>query len=154
MKLIRGRRAGRNRATRTAATRNRAETAKASATHTAGASSAPRKPATSLKLDFPLVTMNVRAPDLRMPQAGLDQAVHVVQTHVMQTARALLPPAERVGYYAGLGAITAVGLMEWPVAAAIGAGTVIARRAVRSGPLGLGADCGGTGGHANGHIDG
>ncbi len=42
-----------------------------------------------------------------------------------------LPPAERLAFYGGLGALAVVGALEWPVAAAIGAATVIARRSRR-----------------------
>jgi hypothetical protein len=40
-----------------------------------------------------------------------------------------LPPPERLAFYGGLGAAAVVGVIGWPVAAAIGVGTAIARRA-------------------------
>jgi hypothetical protein len=51
---------------------------------------------------------------------------------VKQTVRAAekvgasLPPPQRLAYYGGLGAMAALGALEWPVAAAIGAGMWIA----------------------------
>ncbi len=42
-----------------------------------------------------------------------------------------LPPPERMAFYGGLGALAAVGVVEWPVAAAIGAAAVVARRSRR-----------------------
>jgi hypothetical protein len=44
-------------------------------------------------------------------------------------AKTFLPPPERLIYYGGLGALAMLGFIEWPVAAAIGAGTMIAQRA-------------------------
>jgi hypothetical protein len=46
-------------------------------------------------------------------------------------AASLLPPPRELVFYTGLGALGALGLVEWPVAAAIGAGTMIARRSAR-----------------------
>jgi hypothetical protein len=43
----------------------------------------------------------------------------------------MLPPRRELVYYTGLGALAGVGLVEWPVAVAIGAGTAVARRAAR-----------------------
>ncbi|WUH89482.1 hypothetical protein OG900_04480 [Streptomyces sp. NBC_00433] len=42
-----------------------------------------------------------------------------------------LPSPERLAFYGGLGALALVGAVEWPVAAAIGAATVVARRGKR-----------------------
>lgn len=44
-----------------------------------------------------------------------------------------LPPPGRLAFYGGLGAAAVFGLIDWPVAAAIGIGTVVARRAVGRG---------------------
>jgi hypothetical protein len=38
----------------------------------------------------------------------------------------VVPPPERVVYYAGLGVLAAVGLVEWPLAVAVAAGHVLA----------------------------
>lgn len=42
-----------------------------------------------------------------------------------------LPPADRLAFYGGLGVAAVLGAIDWPVAAAIGIGTVIARKAGR-----------------------
>jgi hypothetical protein len=44
------------------------------------------------------------------------------------TARQYLPPTSHLAFYTGLGLIAAVGVVEWPVAAAIGVGTAVAHR--------------------------
>ncbi len=40
-----------------------------------------------------------------------------------------LPPPDRMVFYSGLGLAAVVGVLDWPVAAAIGIGAVVARRA-------------------------
>jgi hypothetical protein len=87
-----------------------------------------RLPSVSMPhLSMPSIRMRaVRDPAVRAVQASRREVAHagrVVGSH--------LPPPERVAYYAGLGFLAVVGLIEWPVAAAIGAGTVIAQRAGR-----------------------
>jgi hypothetical protein len=42
--------------------------------------------------------------------------------------RSYLPPMERLVYYGGLGAAAVIGVLEWPVAAAAGAGVWVATR--------------------------
>ncbi|MCW2861603.1 MAG: hypothetical protein JWP48_3311 [Actinoallomurus sp.] len=42
-----------------------------------------------------------------------------------------LPPPERLVFYGGLGIAAVLGAIDWPVAAAIGLGTMIARRTGR-----------------------
>jgi hypothetical protein len=43
-----------------------------------------------------------------------------------------LPPPERLAFYGGLGIAAVLGAIDWPVATAIGLGTMIARRTGRS----------------------
>ncbi len=43
-----------------------------------------------------------------------------------------LPPPERLAFYGGLGIAAILGAIDWPVAAAIGVGTLMARRAGRA----------------------
>jgi hypothetical protein len=45
---------------------------------------------------------------------------------VLGTVR--LPPLDSLAWYGGLATLAAIGLMEWPVAAAIGAGHLIAQQ--------------------------
>jgi hypothetical protein len=43
-----------------------------------------------------------------------------------QALRAYLPPTQRLAYYGGLGLMAAVGVLDWPVAAAAGVGVWVA----------------------------
>lgn len=57
-------------------------------------------------------------------------ATGLVQTPIA-VARHVLPAKGGIPLYAGLGALAAVGVIEWPVAAAAGAGYALARRWTR-----------------------
>ncbi|MEV6982863.1 hypothetical protein AB0M95_16600 [Sphaerisporangium sp. NPDC051017] len=82
-------------------------------------------------MDTPVVSVSVHRPHMpRMPRLmGGTRRRGQEMNRAMETARTFLPPPERIAYYGGLGLLAAVGLLEWPVAAAIGAGTLIAQRA-------------------------
>ncbi|GAT67339.1 hypothetical protein HS048_23260 [Planomonospora sp. ID91781] len=85
-----------------------------------------RRAAGALTLTLPMITLEFRPPRVGGREVG----------RVVGAARAFLPalpPRERLAYYGGLGALAAFGLIEWPVAAAIGVGTVIARRSRNGG---------------------
>ena len=72
-------------------------------------------------LHLPLVTATVRPPHLpRVGRRELAGAAGVL--------RSLLPPPEEALLFAGLGVLTLVELIEWPVAVAVAAGTVVAQR--------------------------
>jgi hypothetical protein len=43
-----------------------------------------------------------------------------------------LPERSQLAFFAGLGVVAAAGLIEWPVAAVVAVGTVMARKAGRS----------------------
>ncbi|MEU0516929.1 hypothetical protein [Streptosporangium sp. NPDC006007] len=73
-----------------------------------------------------MLTVQLRPPHLHLPHVNRQEAGQAVDV-----AKSFLPPAERMAYYGGLGALAVVGLIEWPVAAAIGIGTMIAQRARR-----------------------
>jgi hypothetical protein len=66
---------------------------------------------------LPFVTAQFRA-----PWVDVGSAVRVV--------RSSLPTPRRALYYGGLAALAAFSVIDWPVAAAIGVGTEIARREV------------------------
>jgi hypothetical protein len=71
-----------------------------------------------------MMTVQLHRPHVpRVIPHDMDEAVDTVQSS--------LPPVERLAYYAGLGALAALGIIEWPVAAAIGAGTMLAKRALK-----------------------
>ncbi|GHH68525.1 hypothetical protein GCM10017673_17660 [Streptosporangium violaceochromogenes] len=78
----------------------------------------------ALTLNLPMMTVQFRPPHLHLPHVGMQEAGHAVDA-----AKSFLPPTERMVYYGGLGALAVAGLIEWPVAAAIGVGTMIAQRA-------------------------
>jgi hypothetical protein len=77
-----------------------------------------------LTIRLPMMTVQLHRPHVpRMIPHDVDEAVDTVQS--------TLPPVERLTYYAGLGALAALGIIEWPVAAAIGVGTMLAKRALK-----------------------
>jgi hypothetical protein len=77
---------------------------------------------------IPVVTPRVKVLKLHVPPPGMayvEDAGRLVASY--------LPPPGRLAFYGGLGAAAVFGVIDWPVAAAIGLGTVIARRAVGRG---------------------
>ncbi|MEV0230977.1 hypothetical protein [Nonomuraea sp. NPDC050786] len=91
-------------------------------------------------LDLPMLSIQVRQPDVRlphieMPHMEMPRINRQELGHYMDVARTFLPAPERMAYYGALGALAAFGVLEWPVAAAIGAGTVIAQRRPRQAPM-------------------
>ncbi|GAA0537271.1 hypothetical protein GCM10011581_44010 [Saccharopolyspora subtropica] len=90
----------------------------------AGAQRAKAETSHGPTLHLPGVTAEFHRPDLHVPsRQDLDNAV--------STARRYLPPPDQLTYYAGLGLVAALGVIEWPVAAAIGIGTAMTGRAAR-----------------------
>jgi hypothetical protein len=72
----------------------------------------------------------------RMPRMQMQRAADSGMQEMgraVETARTFMPPPERIIYYGALGALAVFGLVEWPVAAAIGVGTMIAQRTRRRG---------------------
>ncbi|MEV5541905.1 hypothetical protein AB0L13_34220 [Saccharopolyspora shandongensis] len=67
-----------------------------------------------------------RRPEVHIP--GQEDVAGVVNT-----VRENLPSPLQLAYYGGLGALAALSVIEWPVAAAIGIGAVLAQRAGSSG---------------------
>ncbi|MEV7802786.1 hypothetical protein AB0O28_07545 [Microbispora sp. NPDC088329] len=82
-----------------------------------------------LDLNLPFLRLQLRAPEMHLPHVGMPHISGRDVGHAMDVARTFLPPPERIMYYGGLGALAALGILEWPVAAAIGAGTLLAQRA-------------------------
>ncbi|MBP2703802.1 hypothetical protein JOL79_08290 [Microbispora sp. RL4-1S] len=85
--------------------------------------------AAMLALNLPFLKIQVRPPEMHMPHMHMPRVHRRDVGNAVDIARTFLPPPERIMYYGGLGALAALGLIEWPVAAAIGAGTMIAQRA-------------------------
>ncbi|WP_157530907.1 hypothetical protein [Microtetraspora niveoalba] len=79
-------------------------------------------------LNLPMVSLQFHRPHLGMPHMEMPHVSRQEVGHAVDVARSFLPPPERVIYYGGLGALAVLGVIEWPVAAAIGVGTVLAQR--------------------------
>jgi hypothetical protein len=75
-------------------------------------------------VNLPFVTAQFRRPEMHVPRLPVRQEVGAAAN----VAQSFLPPPERLVYYAGLGALAALEVVEWPVAVAIAAGTAIAGR--------------------------
>ncbi|MCH6166443.1 hypothetical protein [Pseudonocardia alaniniphila] len=72
----------------------------------------------SATVNLPFVTAQFLVPDLQLPsRAELGWVVH--------TARSMLPPGRSLLFFGGLAATAIVGIIEWPVAAAIGVGSAL-----------------------------
>ncbi|GHH82182.1 hypothetical protein GCM10018793_41390 [Streptomyces sulfonofaciens] len=75
--------------------------------------------------------MHTAHPSIPVPyvtRADLSANVHAAESALPDVR---MPPPERLAFYGGLGALAVAGAVEWPVAAAIGVATVIARRGRR-----------------------
>ncbi|WP_433356660.1 hypothetical protein ACQP25_21020 [Microtetraspora malaysiensis] len=77
-------------------------------------------------LNLPMVSLQFHRP--HMPHVEMPHMSRQEVGHAVDVARSFLPPPERVIYYGGLGALAVFGVLEWPVAAAIGVGTMLAQR--------------------------
>jgi hypothetical protein len=75
-------------------------------------------------LNLPFVNLQFRPsnrPRIGVPAPGREQI-----GGALRNVRSILPPPRRALYFGALGAAAAAELIEWPVAAAIGIGTLIA----------------------------
>lgn len=86
------------------------------------ATTARRSPQTAT-VNLPFVTAQFRRPEVHLPEFGRENV-----TGAVNAVREKLPPREQMAYFAGLGLLAALSVIEWPVAAAIGVGSVIAQR--------------------------
>jgi hypothetical protein len=79
----------------------------------------------------PLVS---RVPPLvsRVPRPRVVDAAGQQLAGVARVVTPQLPDRDQLALYGGLGAAAVVGILDWPVAAAVAAGTLVARRARRS----------------------
>ncbi|GAA1008199.1 hypothetical protein GCM10009556_021800 [Acrocarpospora pleiomorpha] len=77
-----------------------------------------------LELNLPMVSLQVHRPHMHVPHMDTSWAARA-----MRTTRSAMPPPEQLVYYGGLGVLAVLGAVEWPIAAAIGVGTMIASRA-------------------------
>lgn len=115
-------------AAQTKATKEKPASRRASATTATGrggrsaTSETTREDEHGAALPVPVVTPHVKV--MRVPVPGLS-----VVGDVGRVAAAYLPPPDRLAFYGGLAAAAAIGILDWPVAAAVGLGTMVARRA-------------------------
>jgi hypothetical protein len=72
-------------------------------------------------ITLPFVTAQFRAPDLHVPSR--DELGNAARG-----AWSMLPSRKSMLFYGGLAVTAAVGVIEWPVAAAIGVGSALASR--------------------------
>jgi len=76
-------------------------------------------------------------PNLKVPVVHLSTpAARSVLAQTRWTARTVvsaIPEPKRLLYYGGVGALAALGILEWPVAAAAAAGVWVATHSVRRG---------------------
>ncbi|MFG1948391.1 hypothetical protein [Nonomuraea sp. NPDC048826] len=87
----------------------------------------------TVTLDLPMVSIQLHKPEMKLPHVPLPHISKQEMGHAVDIAKSFLPPPERIAYYGALGALAVFGVVEWPVAAAIGMGAVIAQRARRDG---------------------
>lgn len=90
------------------------------------ASSARRAAEHGTTVPVPVLTPHVKVFKVHVPAPGMSYV-----TDAGHLAASYLPPPERMVFYGGLGVAAVMGAIDWPVAAAIGIGTMLARRALR-----------------------
>lgn len=76
---------------------------------------------------LPFVTAEFRAPDIHLPSVPVRAPTRSDLSGAVSAVRSRLPSPEQAAYYAGLGVLGALQLIEWPVVLAIGVGTAIAQ---------------------------
>jgi hypothetical protein len=75
------------------------------------------------------VGMRVPTPHLHMPHVAVPSPARVAARRTafaVRTVAASLPAPRQLAYYGALGVAAAVGVLDWPVAAAVGAGMWVA----------------------------
>jgi len=123
----------------------------------AAKATATKRPASRTKpktatVNLPFVTAEFRAPDVHLPKSlprpsleSVPLVGRIPRPHVPEAAGRQLtgaaqvigdhmPERSQLALFAGLGTVAVAGLIDWPVAAAVAAGTVVARRARRASP--------------------
>ena len=115
------------RSTGTRTTRARTTTGRrttsARGTTTARRRSTARRTETGPALPIPVVTPHVKVYSLRLPGPGTRRVAEAGRSAVSH-----LPSRKRLLFYGALGAMAALEVISWPVAAAVGVGTAIAGR--------------------------
>lgn len=106
-----------------------------------GNGSRPSGAARTATVELPFVTAEFRMPELRMPELRMPElrmpdVVRVSVPGVSSTdvngavafVRSYLPPPQQAAYYACLGVLGVLQMVEWPVVVAIAAGTAVSRQ--------------------------
>jgi len=107
------------------ATRGRATSGKRPASRRRTSSKGGANEATVL---VPVVTPHLNVYRLHVPTRGMSYV-----GDAGKTVASYLPPPERLAFYGGLGIAAVFGVIEWPVAAAVGVGIALAQRGRGSG---------------------
>lgn len=76
------------------------------------------------RVNLPLVSAEFRAPQLRMPTVPTPRGM----VRAAGSATNYLPSRDKLLLYGGLGTAAVIGVIEWPVAIAVGAGVAVAQR--------------------------
>jgi hypothetical protein len=114
----------------------------AAQTSDAPSATAGSSPGRTAAVNLPFVGRQVRIPRVRAPHLPtprlaaprLPSLPPVGRREFGYAARGVasyLPPRRELVYYTGLGVLTAIEVLEWPVAVAVAAGTAVARRSAR-----------------------
>jgi hypothetical protein len=82
--------------------------------------------------------MPVAAEQRKWSQAAAAAERNLRHVHVPVVGEVMIPPPDRVAYYAGIGVLAVVGIIEWPLALVICAGHALADQHVFSRLQGLG----------------
>jgi hypothetical protein len=117
--------APRTRARRTAAGRSTGQSAVRPAKRSTRTVAAPAGRRSAVTLAIPVPTVTVRRVGLPVPRVA---ALAAGPASVVSTVAKRMPPPGRLLYYGGLGALAALDVVSWPVAAAIGGGVWVASR--------------------------
>jgi hypothetical protein len=72
--------------------------------------------------------VKVAHPSIPVPYVTRKDVTNTVRAAGSAMPTRKLPAPDRLAFYGGLGALAVLGAVEWPVAAAIGVATVVARR--------------------------
>ncbi len=97
---------------------------------TPGHEEAPRRRTATVNLPF--VTAEFRAPDIHLPSLPVHAPDRSDLTGAVSAIRSRLPSPGQTVYYAGLGVLGVLELIEWPVVLAIGVGTALVQHQVGS----------------------
>lgn len=84
----------------------------------------------TVTLSVPTVSMQarrVKVPDVRLPEVRMPDLGPAVER-----VRSQMPPPSELAYFAGLGLLGVLEVIEWPIVLVVGAGTVVAQRAAQA----------------------